>query len=103
MDAIYLDFQKEFNVIDIGVLCHRLKEKGISGSLGLSSTSNVISGVPQGTAFGPLLFLVLIDSMGSRNMEVLLLGFAYDSKTAHPVNNDDDILSMQECMDKIYS
>ena len=33
-DVLYLDFRKAFDVVDIGLLCHRLKEKGINGLMG---------------------------------------------------------------------
>ena len=34
VDSIYLDFSRAFDKVDIGILCHKLKEMGISGKLG---------------------------------------------------------------------
>ena len=82
IDMIYLDFAKAFDKVDHGVLLHKLKSMGITCDLGnwllnfLSDrkhfvrmpggTSNdgpVLSGVPQGTVLGPLLFLVLLSDI----------------------------------------
>ena len=35
VDSVYLDFEKAFDKVDFGLLCHRLSEKGISGKIGL--------------------------------------------------------------------
>ena len=99
-----------------------MKDKGITGSLGLwlhnfltnrkqgilanddlSEPTEVTSGVPQGTVLGPLLFLILIDSMGSLDIDALLLAFADDSKLAKPIKSDDDIHDMQSNMNDIYN
>ena len=34
-DVVYLDFSKCFDKIDIGLLCHKLKQNGISSKLGI--------------------------------------------------------------------
>ena len=118
MDVVYTDFSKAFETVETGVLLQELKNCGIQGRVGcwlasfldpntrlqaiavdgrVSHLTSVISGVPQGTVLGPVLFLVHIRNISRGLSEgTSASSFADDTRVQRGVLSADDCSSLQE-------
>ena len=67
----------------------------------LSDVSNVLSGVPQGSVLGPLLFTIYINDIDS-NILSKLNKFADDTKLCRKAKSNEDINILNSDLDKLY-
>ena len=114
VDVIFLDFAKAFDSVPHQRLLAKAKFYGIRGKLllwlthfltnrrqrvvvnGVSSDwSPVLSGVPQGTVLGPILFLLFINDLPNGITSHVKL-FADDSVLYRPITSTDDHHALQE-------
>ena len=121
VDVIYLDFAKAFDKLDHGITLHKLKALGIHGQLGRwistfltnrlqavvvdgrrSAPRSVISGVPQGSVLGPLLFLVLIGDIDKNIATSFLSSFADDTRIGIGINSIRDVACLQSDLQTVY-
>ena len=67
----------------------------------LSKDEKIVSGVPQGSVLGPVLFLLIIDSIGDLDANLTISCFADDSKLFYSINNLEDAEYFQSCLEKL--
>ena len=98
VDLVYLDFAKAFDSVPHRKLIHKLDQYGVTGQLllwikyflssrrqqvrvtsALFDWASVISGVPQGTVFGTIMFILFINNL-PRDILAKLFLFADDTK-----------------------
>ena len=68
----------------------------------LSEPSDVLSGVPQGTVLGPILFLMLINDIDKDIVNKVSL-FADDTRLTGEVDTENDVEALQADLNKIYA
>ena len=121
VDAVYLDFAKAFDKVDHGILLHKIKQIRIEGKIAkwleaflkhrqqrvrvdgeLSDPVPVLSGVPQGSVLGPLLFLILLLDI-NKNVENTAVGsYADDTKLWKGIATPGDVQHLQLQLETIY-
>ena len=104
--CIFLEFAKTFDTVDHYILIRKLEHYGVRGieldwfkpylsnrkqavkiGLNQSSFQTVVSGVPQGSVLGPLLFLKYINDVYLSSPLVKFHRFADDTCISHSSKN----------------
>lgn len=121
-DVIYLDISKAFDTVSHSILLTKLWLAGITGDLWTwfknylsnrhqsvsinncySDLLPVVSGVPQGSILGPLLFLVYVNDMTSYIHLSQLLKFADDTKCFTHIVSFSDHNTLQDDISALFT
>lgn len=113
-DAIYLDYAKAFDKVDHQLLIDKLHRYGFSPHLikwiesflsgryqkvvvngQHSYVSRIISGVPQGTVLGPILFILFINDMEKCIKHSKVRFFADDTRISKQISSEADVIELQ--------
>ena len=113
VDVIYFDFAKAFDTVPHRRLLKKLNAYGIRGLTldwiksflsdrhqyvkvndKLSKEGKVLSGVPQGSVLGPLLFVMYINDLPEVTNSDMYL-FADDTKLVEEINSAEDAIRLQ--------
>ena len=119
-DSIYLDYTKAFDKVDLDLLILKLKKYGFGNKLvdwiqsflsdreqvvvlsGVhSDIAKVLSGVPQGTVLGPLLFILFINDLEQVVTSSTVSFFADDTRVSKQISCYEDCMLLQDDLYKI--
>ena len=123
IDVIYTDFEKAFDKVPHRRLLSKLKSYKIHNSIiewiknflsgrkqrvrvdgEFSSWADVLSGIPQGSILGPLLFIIFINDLvdfSENNLKLYL--FADDAKLYRHIKDVSDVDNLQRGIDNFAS
>ena len=121
IDVLYGDFQKAFDTVPHNRLLELLSHYGINEPIlswvrdfltdrkqqvvvngCKSAILDVISGVPQGSVLGPLLFIIYINSMVEKAGSTELFLYADDLKIYNEIKSVEDAELLQQDLDRLY-
>ena len=114
-DAIYLDYAKAFDKVDHDLLLKKLHRYGFHEQLiawiesfltgrsqrvvvdGVSSLAALaISGVPQGSVLGPILFILFVNDMKDCVKYSIIRLFADDTRILKGIDSSENVQELQE-------
>ena len=121
LDIVYLDFVKAFDKVPVERLLRKIDAHGIRGTVsrwiqswlkgrrqkvmvnGQKSTwQDVLSGVPQGSVLGPVLFLLFINDLdGEVTVEQIMKKFADDTKIAQVIEGPESVVYLQNSLNRL--
>jgi ribonucleases P/MRP protein subunit RPP40 len=118
-DVLYTDFSKVFDTVSHSKLIHKVRSYGFEEQLiecfssfligrkqgvimgdSISRWLDVLSGVPQGSVLGPLMFLLFVNDIPDCICNTCLL-YADDNKLIAKVSSEVDWLMFQKYIDNL--
>jgi len=122
LDVIYLDFAKAFDKVPVARLIKKLESFGVEGEVlrwvkgwltdkkqrvlvdgAKSSWKEVLSGVPQGSVLGPVLFVIFINDLEDAVTATQIVKmFADDTKVGQDVSEPGGCEELQSTLNKLW-